>query len=107
MDAKELAHRLGVSLRTEEHHSEKAHWPTEVEVRFFREGDPAHTFVGRDGERIPRGVPVERFRKTLAEHDGVFTGPHGTRHLIRIPDHVRDGHGFFVSVTFTSMKPEV
>ena len=86
--------------------SESAGWPiANVTVEFFEEGDPAFNLVARDGALIPRGVPVEPFRRDLAKDGGVFRLPDGTPYPVSIPEDVKDGEGFYVSMAVTRLKP--
>lgn len=104
VDPKELAERLGLQHR--ERFSGSPEWPVaDVTVKFFKVGDPDFSLVARDGELIPRGVPVEPFRKELARAGGVFKLPDGTPHHISIPDDVEDGQGFYVNVAITRLNP--
>ncbi len=104
VDPKELAERLGLELK--EGPSESAGWRVaNVTVTFFKEGDPAFSLVARDGDLIPRGVPVEPFRKELARDGGAFKLPDGTAHPVSIPDDVMDGEGFYVNLAVTRLKP--
>lgn len=103
VDPKELAERLGLEYRVVR--SASPEWPiADVTVKFFKKGDPDHSWVARDGELIPRGVPIEPFRKQLARDGGVFKLPDGTPHRISIPDDVEDGEGFYVNVATTHLK---
>src|SRR5688572_28233668 len=101
---KELADRLGLEHRVRP--NEASEWPiADVSVKFFKKGDPDYSLVARDGELIPRGVPIEPFRKELERDGGVFKLPDGTSRRISIPDDVEDGEGFYVNVAITRFKP--
>jgi hypothetical protein len=80
-------------------------WCTRLDVTFFTRDDSAFWLVASDGERIPRGVPVEKLRRELGRRAGLFKGPDGRHWPIRIPAHVTDGAGFYVNVAFTRRKP--
>lgn len=104
VDPKQLADRLGLEHR--EGPSESAGWPVaNVTVAFFKEGDPAFSLVARDGGLIPRGVPIEPFRRELARDGGAFKLPDGTSHQVSIPEDVKDGEGFYVNLAVTHLKP--
>ena len=107
MTGKDLAARLGIEYW--QGRSESAEWPVaNVTVEFFKEeGDPAFSLVARDGALIPRGVPVEPFRRDLAKDGGVFRLPDGTPYPVSIPEDVKDGEGFYVSLAVTRLKPGV
>jgi hypothetical protein len=108
VDPRQLAERLGLEFRVEEGPNESDAWPVaDVTVSFFEEGDPAFSFVARDGALIPRGVPVESFREDLAKAGGVFRLPDGTPHPVSIPDDVKDGGGFYVNLAVTKLKPGI
>lgn len=50
---------------------------------------------------------METFRADLARDGGVFRLPDGTSHPVSIPEHVKDGENFYVSVKVTRLKPGV
>lgn len=104
LSGKELAERLGIEHRKGPDDSDG--WPvTDVRVDFFKRGDPEFSLVAKDGELIPRGVPVEAFRSDLARDGGVVKLPDGAFHPVSIADDVRDGEGFYVSLAVTRLKP--
>ncbi len=106
VDPKQLAERLGLEYRRKDGPTEADGWPiADVKVDFFKKGDPEFSFVARDGELVPRGVPVEIFREELLRDGGVFRLPDGTSHPVSIPEDVRDGESFYVSIAVTRLKP--
>jgi len=108
VDGKQLAERLGIEYRYKDGPSESDGWPVaDVTVQFFKKGDPEFSLVARDGELIPRGVPVEAFRQELAEDGGIFRLPNGTSVPASIPDDIKDGEGHYVSLAVTQLKPGV
>lgn len=105
MNGRELADRLGIAHFTEHPNAGESAWPTELEVGYFKSGDPAHTLVARDGTEIPKGLPVGELRDLLAQNNGIILGPHGTKHPVTIPNSVLEGENYYVSLKFTARKP--
>lgn len=107
VDPQELADRLGLEYwDRREGPDESQGWPiAHVTVDFFKKGDPAFSLVAREGELIPRGVPVEPFRKELAKDGGVVGLPDGTAIPVSIPDDVKDSEDFYVNLAITQLKP--
>lgn len=78
--------------------------PVETRVRFFRAGDPEHTFVTRDGKRIPKGAPIDELRKKLGGNEGYFEDPFGGKHRIAIPTGLR-GDDWYAAISFRTLGP--
>ena len=105
-DPKQLAERLGLEIIRRDGPTASDGWPiADVTIGFFKEGAPDFSFVALDSELIPTGVPVETFREEIARDGGALQLPDGTLHPVSIPDDIRDGESFYVSIKVTRLKP--